>query len=147
MGYLNTGLTILEHRVCVSATKTKDWPLGIAYKALRELCDHFIPSGTMAKATLKNILRGVTMKSKDPRDLGNELIKVETLYLEAGYDIDKSDLVDQAMMVLPGAYADAMIGVHKTCDDPGNPTLKEINKAARDKLCNFCCNHNQPKTA
>ena len=28
MGYLNsTGLTILEHRVCASATKTKDWPI------------------------------------------------------------------------------------------------------------------------
>ena len=48
---------------------------------------------------------------------------------------DESDLVDQAMLVLPGAYADAMIGVHKTCDDPGNPTLKEIIKQleARDK--------------
>ena len=133
MGYLNMGLTIIEHRVCVSATKTSDWPLGIAYKALREVREHFIPSGTMTKATLKKTLRGVTMKSRDPKDLGNELIKVKTLYLEAGYAVDESDLVDQAMLVLPGAYADAMIGVHKTCDKPGNPTLKEIIEAARDK--------------
>ena len=61
------------------------------------------------------------------------MIKVKTLYLEAGYAVDESDLVDQAMLVLPGAYADAMIGVHKTCDKPGNPTLKEIIEAARDK--------------
>ena len=54
MGYLNsTGLTILEHRVCASATKTKDWPIRIAYKVLCEVHEHFIPSGTMTKATLR----------------------------------------------------------------------------------------------
>ena len=52
-GYLNImGLTIIEPRVCVSATKKSDWPLGI----------HFIPSGTMTKKTLKKTLRGLTMK-------------------------------------------------------------------------------------
>ena len=88
----------------------------------------------MTNASLMKILRNVTMKSKDPKDLGSELIRVRSLFIEAGCNIDESDLVNQAVIALPGdIYGDALIAVHKNANVPGNPTLKEVIKAAREK--------------
>jgi hypothetical protein len=42
--------------------------------------------------------------------------------------------VNQAVIALPGdIYGDALIAVHKNANVPGNPTLKEVIKAAREK--------------
>lgn len=134
MGYINSGLVMIEHRNCVSAAKSVKFPFGIAYLALKELREYYIPDGTMTNASLMKILRNVTMKSKDPKDLGSELIRVRSLFIEAGCNIDESDLVNQAVIALPGdIYGDALIAVHKNANVPGNPTLKEVIKAAREK--------------
>ena len=62
----------------------------------------------MTNASLMKILCNVTMKSKDPKDLGSELIRVRSLFIEAGCNIDESDLVNQAVIALPGdIYGDA----------------------------------------
>ena len=56
---------------------------------------------------------------------------MKCLFIEAGFEIDESELVDQAMIALPGPdYADAMIATHRNAAKPGDPTSKE---AARDK--------------
>ena len=78
------------------------------------------------------------MKSKDPKDLGSELIRVRSLFIEAGCNIDESDLFNQAVIVLalPGSgyiYGDALTSVHKNSSVPGNSTVKEVIKAAREK--------------
>jgi hypothetical protein len=93
MGYINSGLVMIEHRNCVSAAKSVKFPLGIAYLALKELREYYIPDGTMTNASVMKILRNVTMKSKDPKDLGSELIRVRSLFIEAGCNIDESVLV------------------------------------------------------
>ncbi len=136
MGCINSGLTLIEHRNCVSAAKSVEFPYGIAYLALKELREYFIPAGTMTKAGLKKMLRQVSMKGdQDPKDLGRELIRIRSMFIEAGIAIDESDLVDQAIIALPGPdYADAMIAAHRNAARPGEPTLKEIIQAARDKF-------------
>ncbi len=135
MGYINSGLTLIEHRNCASGAKSLEFPYGIAYQALKELHEYFIPAGSMTKAGLKKMLRQVNMKSdQDPKDLGRELTRIRYLFIEAGLAIDESDLVDQAIIALPGPdYADAMIAAHRNAAKPGEPTLKEIIQAARDK--------------
>ena len=133
MGYINSGLVMIEeHRNCVSAAKSVKFPFGIAYLAQKELREYYIPDGTMTNASLTKILCNVTMKSKDPKDLGSEFIRVRSLFVEAGC---QSDLVNQAVIALPGDiyYGDALIAVHKNANVPGNPTLKEVIKAAREK--------------
>jgi len=134
MGYINSELVMIEHRNCVSAAKSVEFPFGIAYVALKELREYYIPVGTMTNAGLMKVLRNVRMKTKDPKDLGSELIRVRSLFIEAGYRIDESDLVNQAIMALDGIrYADAIIAVHKNAKVPGQPTLKEVIQAAREK--------------
>jgi hypothetical protein len=135
MGYINSGLTLIEHRNCVSAAKSMEFPYGIAYQALKEMREYFIPAGTMTKAGLKKMLRQVNLKGEqDPKELGRELTRIRCLFIEAGFAIDESELVDQAMIALPGPdYADAMIAAHRNAAKPGEPTLKEIMQSARDK--------------
>lgn len=136
MGYINSGLTLIQHRNCVSGAKSIEFPYGIAYMALNELREYFIPAGTMTKAGLKKMLRQVNMKgNRDPKNLGRELIRVRSMFIEAGFKIEESDLVDQALIALPGSeYADAIIAAHRNAMTPGEPTLKEIIQAARDKF-------------
>ena len=136
MGYINSGLTLIQHRNCVSGAKSIEFPYGIAYIALKELREYFIPAGTMTKAGLKKMLRQVSMKgNRDPKNLERELIRVRSMFIEAGFNIEESDLVDQAMIALPGSeYADAIIAAHRNATIPGEPTLKEIIQAARDKF-------------
>ena len=103
MGYINSGLVLIEHRNCVSGAKTLEFPYGIAYQALKELREYFIPAGAMTKAGLKKMLRQVSLKEdQDPKDLGRELVRIRYLFIEAGFEIDESELVDQAMIALPG---------------------------------------------
>ena len=135
MGYINSGITFIEHRNCASGAKSLEFPYGIAYQALKELHEYFIPAGTMTKAGLKKILHQVNLKGdQDPKDLGWELTRIRYMFIEAGLAIDESDLVDQAIIALPGPdYADAMIAAHRNAAKPGEPTLKEIIQVARDK--------------
>ncbi len=73
-----------------------EFPYGIAYLALKELREYFIPAGTMTKAGLKKMLHQVSMKGdQDPKDLGCELIRIRNMFIEAGIAINESDLVDQ----------------------------------------------------
>jgi hypothetical protein len=48
MGYINSGLVMIEHRNCVSAAKSVKFPFGIAYLALKELREYYIPDGTIS---------------------------------------------------------------------------------------------------
>ena len=82
------------------------------------------------------MLRQVSMKgNRDPKNLGRELIRVRSMFIEAGFKIEESDLVDQALMALPGSeYADAIIAAHRNAMTPGEPTLKEIIQVAREKF-------------
>ena len=133
MGYISSGLALRQHRNCVSGAKTDDFPLGIAYVALKKLRQHFIPDSTMQKAGLKKLLRGVSMKKlDDPKNLGSALDRVKNMAIEAGIKIDESDLVDQAILALPKEYADAVIGAHRDAHVKGEPTLDEVIQAARD---------------
>jgi hypothetical protein len=120
----------------VSGAKSIEFPYEIACMALKELRKYFIPAGTMTKAGLKKMLQQVNMKgNRDPKNLGCELIRVRSMFIEAGFNIEESDLVDQALMALPGSEnADAMIAAHCNATTPGEPTLKEILQAARDKF-------------
>lgn len=133
MGYINSGLALREHRNCVAAAKTVEFPLGIAYVALKKLRQHYIPDSTMQKAGLKKLLRGIGMKEEeDPKVLGSALSRVKNMAIEAGITIDEADLVDQAVMALPKEYADAVIAAHKNAHVRGEPTLDEIMEAVRD---------------
>ena len=139
MGYINSGLPLREHRNCVAGAKSDEFPMGIAYEALKKLRQHFIPDSTMQKAGLKRMLRGISMKKEDnPKNLGTALSRVKNMALEAGIKIDESDLVDQAMLALSKEYADAVIGAHRDANVKGEPTLNEIVQAARDhyEFCN-----------
>ena len=49
---------------------------------------------------------------------------MRSLFIEAVCNIDESDLVNQAVIALPGdIYGDALIAVHKNANVPGNTTL------------------------
>ena len=51
--------------------------------------------------------------NRDPKNLEHKLIIVRSMLIEAGFKIEESDLVDQAMIALPGSeYADAIIAAH-----------------------------------
>ena len=57
------------------------------------------------------------------------------MIIEAEFKIEESDLVDQAMIVLPRPdYADAIIAVYRNTSMPGELTLKDNIQAARDKF-------------
>ncbi len=47
MRYINSGLTLIQHRNCVSGAESIEFPYGIAYIALKELRKCFLPAGTM----------------------------------------------------------------------------------------------------
>ena len=72
---------------------------------------------------------------EDPTEYGCELIRIRFLFIEEGLMIDDSELVDQAMIVLPRPdYADAIIAVYRNTSMPGELTLKDNIQAARDKF-------------
>lgn len=127
---------MIEPGSCVSMAKPLELFCGIEHQALKKLHDYFIPAGMLTKAGLKKMLYQVNLKGdQDPTEYGCELIRIRFLFIEEGLMIDDSELVDQAMMVLPRPdYADAIIAVYRNTSMPGELTLKDNIQAARDKF-------------
>jgi hypothetical protein len=51
----------------------------------------------MTKGGLKKMLCQVSLKTdQDPKDSGGELIRFRSIFIEAGFVVKHSDLVDQA---------------------------------------------------
>lgn len=70
----------------------------------------------MTKAGLKKMLHQVSMKGvQDPKDLRFELIKIRSMFIEAGITIDESDLVDQAKIALPGPRCVQQLNLSYVC--------------------------------
>ena len=84
----------------------------------------FILAGAITKAYLKKMFHQVSMKGdQDPKELGYRLIRIRSLFIEAGVAIDESDLIDQAMIALPGHdCVDVMTAAHRNAEMSGEHT-------------------------
>ena len=90
----------------------------------------------MTYAGLKKVLCQVSMNGdKDQKDLELERIIIKSLFIEAGFAVNESDLVDHAVIVLSGpAYAVVLIAVQRNATRPREPQLKDAIQAASDKF-------------
>lgn len=62
-------------------------------------------------------------RDQDPKELGHRLIRIRRLLIEAGVAIDDSDLIDQAMIALPGhECVDVMTAGHRNAEMSGEHT-------------------------
>lgn len=60
---------------------------------------------------------------QDPKELGYRLIRIRSLFIEAGVATDESDLIDQAMIALPGHdCVDVMTAAHRNAEMSGEHT-------------------------
>ena len=67
----------------MSEAKSLEFPYGVTYQALKELCEYFTPAGAMTKASLKKMLHQVNLnRDQDPKELGCELIRIRSMFIE-----------------------------------------------------------------
>ena len=72
----------------IDSTKTKDWPVGLAWKLIKMLCTMFKPGDMIAQEEqLEKLMKLMLKKNQDPEYLESKIEYLETSY---GCQIEES---------------------------------------------------------
>jgi hypothetical protein len=91
---------------------TKEYPQGVAWKAVKAILDEYLPSkyDFTVIAEYRKKLANVTMKeNEDPKVLYEELCRIKNMYAYPGsFDVSEGDLVAVAIQKAPHVYRSAL---------------------------------------
>ena len=107
----------------IEASKTADWPSGLAHVVWSKLEEQYRPSDTIAVAEqMSKLMKLKLNKDKNPDDLGDELAEIETMYRSKLGDKEKVAAVVQAAGHL---YADTIRQETKNIEVAGETVTAE----------------------
>lgn len=108
-------------------TRSKDFPLGIAYEVMELLTEEFQPQDKLSNVEIKTKLAAVSMKEREnPTTLFEQIDAIKQLAASnpKGYKIDDDKYIAQIMMSAPVEYASVL--THAMASNGGTITVAEV---------------------